>query len=151
VRRKLIALALLSALATPAFADYDPELERQEAARREAEQKEHARRQAEAQRLRNETEVRAMRQALGPEAEGKSDAEVRSLYGAKVAAQMRAAEAAAANAPSAAEQERMQRGSEAGTRTVEEMTGKSLEELENMSDEEAEALQRELEKKYGAE
>jgi hypothetical protein len=149
VRRMLLALSLLSALAAPALADYDPELERQEAAQREAEQQEQARRNAEAKRIRGDAELRMMRELLGAEAAGKSDAEVRRLYEAKVKANEEAARAAAANAPTAAEAEKMERDAQAGTATVEEMTGKSIEELQNMSDEEAEALERELEKKYG--
>jgi hypothetical protein len=147
--RIAIVLALFAALAAPALADYDPELERQEAAQREAAEKEQARREAEAKRIRSEAELRMMREFVGAEAAGKSDAEVRQLYEAKIQAHERAARAAAANAPTAAETEKMERDIQAGTATVEEMTGKSIEELENMSDEEAEALERELEKKYG--
>jgi hypothetical protein len=152
MRRPLVAFALLTALAVPAFADYDEELERREAAQREAEQKEQQRIQAEADRRRNATEQRAMREFLGAEAEGKSDAEVRKLYDAKVAAYQEQGEAAAAGAPTAAEAEKRERDTRAERDdAVKQMTGKSLEELENMSDEEAEALQRELEKKYGTE
>jgi hypothetical protein len=148
VHRLAVAFVLL-ALASPVLADYDPELERQEAAQREAAQKEQARRNAEAKRIRGDAELRMMREFVGADAAGKSDAEVRRLYEARVKANEQAARAAAASAPTAAEAEKMQRDAEAGTATVEEMTGKSIEELENMSDEEAEALQRELEKKYG--
>jgi hypothetical protein len=94
-----------------------------------------------------------MRSALGPQAEGKSDTEVRRLYAAWLESTQRRAEAAAAAAP-AAEAELRRR--EAETRperdaAVKELTGRSLEELENLSDEEAEALARELEAKYGSE
>ena len=100
--------------------------------------------------LRNAAELHAMRQVLGAEAEGKSDAEVRRLYEAKIAAYQKQGEAAAAAAPTAAEAEQRERDTRAEREdAVKQMTGKSLEELENMTDEEAEALQRELEKKYG--
>ena len=148
MRRSLAVLALLAGLAVPAFADWDPELERQEAAQREAAEKEQQRKQAEA----DARKLGAMRQFLGAEAEGKSDAEVRRLYDAKLAAYQKQGEAAAAAAPTAEEAEKQARDTrDASGAAVKEMTGKSLEELENMSDEEAEALQRELEKKYGAE
>ena len=148
MRRSLAVLALLAGLAVPAFADWDPELERQEAAQREAAEKEQQRKQAEADAMK----LTAMRQFLGAEAEGKSDAEVRRLYDAKLAAYQKQGEAAAATAPTAEAAEKQGRDTrDASGAAVKEMTGKSLEELENMSDEEAEALQRELEKKYGAE
>jgi hypothetical protein len=152
MRRPLAVFALLATLAAPALADYDAEMERREAAQREAEQKEQQRRQAEMEAKRNATELHAMRQFLGAEAEGRSDAEVRQLYDARTEAYKRQAEAAAAAAPTAAELEKRERDTRAERDdAVRQMTGKSLEELENMTDEEAEALQRELEKKYGAE
>ena len=78
-----------------------------------------------------------MRRALGKEADGKSDDEVMALYSAKsqrdAAAVMRQTEA---NRPQI----------EAG---VKEMTGKSMEQLMNMSDEELEKLGTQMERKYG--
>jgi hypothetical protein len=153
MRKLALILALLGSLATAALADYDPELERQEAARIEAERRAETERQAEMRARKDAAELQAMRGALGKDAEGKSDAEVRRLYAAWLESTQRQAEAAAAAAP-AAEAELRRR--EAETRperdaAVRELTGKSLEELENMSDEEAEALARELEEKYGSE
>ena len=152
MRRSLAVLALIVAFAAPAFADYDAEMERREAAEREAERKEQEKRDAEAAATRNATELHAMREFLGAEVVGKSDAEVRRLYDARVAAYQKQGEAAAAAAPTQAEAEKRERDTRAEREdAVKQMTGKSLEELENMSDEEAEALQRELEKKYGTE
>lgn len=150
--RWFAVLAVLVSLAVPAFADYDAEMEAREAAQREAEAKEQRRKQAEVDATRDAAELHMMRQFLGAEAEGKSDAEVRALYQAKTAAYQKQGEAAAAAAPTAAEAEKRERATR-GERdaAVKQMTGKSLEELENMSDEEAEALQRELEQKYGTE
>lgn len=153
MKRIALVVTLFAALAAPALADYDPELERQEAARMEAERQAEAKKQEEMRAQKQAAEIKAMRSTLGAEAEGKSDAEVRRLYDAKLAAaQKQGEEAAKSGAATAAELQRR----EAETRperdaAVKEMTGKSLEELENMSDEEAEALARELEKKYRSE
>lgn len=155
MKRLALVLALLGSLlgpAAPAAADYDAALEQREAERREAERQAAARRDAEMRAKKDAAELRSMRAFLGAEAEGKSDAEVRRLYAARTEARQREAEAAAAAAPGmAAEAQRRERETRAERdAAVKELTGKSLEELEGMSDAEADALARELEKKYGS-
>lgn len=82
------------------------------------------------------------RKNLGAGAAGKSDAEVNRLYDAKIKQTTEDANRLAQEARSALSQGK-------GAAAVKQVTGKSLQELENMSDEEAKALSRELEKKYG--
>lgn len=72
---KYIAVAFLCLSAT-ANGDWDPELENQEEAERQTRNQQEARAQAELEAMR----IRAMRQALGADARGKSDAEVQRLY-----------------------------------------------------------------------
>ena len=79
---------------------------------------------------------------FGAAANGKSDAEVVKLYDAKIAEDM-----AAANLGAAKAREALSSGQ--GAAAVKQVTGKTMEELENMTEEEAEALGREMEKKYG--
>ena len=80
--RTLVIAALLMALAGPALADYDPKMEAQEAAQRKAEAAAAARRKADFEKQKSALEAKSMRQQLGKEAEGKSDAEVRKIYDA---------------------------------------------------------------------
>ncbi|ATG91976.1 hypothetical protein [Methylomonas koyamae] len=82
------------------------------------------------------------RKALGAAAQGKSDAEVDRLYQARTRQNQEEAERLSAEARAAL-------SSGQGAAAVKQVTGKTLQELENMSDAEAEALAQELEKKYG--
>ncbi|WP_020483433.1 hypothetical protein [Methylomonas sp. MK1] len=146
---RVIVLMLLTIFNTNAPADWDPELEAQEQAQREATQRAEQARAREAQKLINEANAKANREMMGSKrknlgaaAKGKSDAEVNRLYDAKIKQTTEDATRLAQEARSALSQGK-------GAAAVKQVTGKSLQELENMSDEEAEALSRELEKKYG--
>ncbi|MDT4290166.1 hypothetical protein RO575_11405 [Methylomonas sp. MO1] len=146
---RVIVLMLLTIFNTNALADWDPELEAQEQAQREATQRAEQARAREAQKLINEANAKANREMMGSKrknlgaaAKGKSDAEVNRLYDAKIKQTTEDANRLAQEARSALSQGQ-------GAAAVKQVTGKSLHELENMSDEEAEALSRELEKKYG--
>jgi hypothetical protein len=146
---RVIVLMLLTIFNTNAPADWDPELEAQEQAQREATQRAEQARAREAQKMLDEANAKANREMLdskrknlGAAAKGKSDAEVNSLYDAKIKQTTEEANRLAQEARSALSQGH-------GAAAVKQVTGKSLQELENMSDEEAEALSRELEKKYG--
>jgi len=90
----------------------------------------------------NQEMMDSKRKNLGAAAKGKSDAEVNRLYDAKIKQTTDEANRLAQEARSALSQGQ-------GAAAVKQVTGKSLQELENMSDEEADALSRELEKKYG--
>ena len=90
MKRLALAAALL-ACATAALADYDPKLEAQEAAQRKAAAAEKAKRDAEVKKTKGDAEQKMMRGMLGKEAEGKSDAEVKVLYDAKMGAYMKQA------------------------------------------------------------
>ncbi|WP_026603254.1 hypothetical protein [Methylomonas sp. 11b] len=145
---RVIVLMLLTIFNTNAPADWDPELEAQEQAQREATQRAEQARAREAQKLINEANAKANREMMGSKrknlgaaAKGKSDAEVNRLYDAKIKQTTEDANRLAQEARSALSQGQ-------GAAAVKQVTGKSLQELENMSDEEAEALSRELEKKY---
>lgn len=78
-----------------------------------------------------------MRKSLGKEANGKTDEEVAELYAAK-----QRKEAAGVQQQIEANRPAL----EAGTKS---MTGKSMDEIMNMSDEELDKLANEMEKKYG--
>ncbi|QSB00758.1 hypothetical protein JWZ98_19205 [Methylomonas sp. EFPC1] len=145
----VILLMLLTIFNPNALADWDPELEAQEQAQREATQRAEQTREREAQKMVDEANAKGNREMmdskrknLGAAAKGKSDAEVNRLYDAKIKQTTDEANRLAQEARSALSQGQ-------GAAAVKQVTGKSLQELENMSDEEAEALSRELEKKYG--
>ncbi|MEI8571857.1 hypothetical protein U737_20915 [Methylomonas sp. LW13] len=146
---RFIMLMLLTLCNTHVLADWDPELEAQEQAQREATQRAEQAKQREAQKMidaanakANQEMMDSKRKNLGAAAKGKSDAEVNRLYDAKIKQTTDEANRLAQEARSALSQGQ-------GAAAVKQVTGKSLQELENMSDEEADALSRELEKKYG--
>ncbi len=126
----VVLLALLAS--APAFADYDPAEEAREKAQRDAAQRAEQQKQQEIQRQKQDAQakynaavsaetMKSKRKALGAAADGKSDADVNRLYDAK-----------------------LQKDSDA----IKGVTGKSMKDMEKMSNAELEALARELEKKY---
>ncbi len=134
-------------LSTAAHADWDPELEKREEAERQAQKQAEARKQAEMQVIR----TAAMRQALGAEANGKSDAEVRRLYTARFEnpqGQLAAARAQQTKAKQDIDRNIAPHRDQINAAT-QAMYGKSLDELQNMSEAEAEAMAKEMEAKYG--
>ncbi len=146
---RVIMLILLSVLSSNCLADWDPELEAQEQAKREAAQRAEQARERETQKMLGEANAKAnreimdsKRQNLGTAAKGKSDAEVNRLYDAKLKQTTEEANRAAQEAHNALSQGQ-------GAAAVKQVTGKTLQELENMSDAEAEALSRQMEQKYG--
>jgi len=150
--KKLLLIAALSILPScNAWADWDPALEAREAAQRKAAADKRAREKAETDKLIYDANMQGMRQQLGKDAAGKSDAEVQKLYKARTEAQQRQAKNAAANA---AKMERDIKKLDADTRPerdrqMKAMTGKSVTELHNMSDKELEAYAKDMEKKFG--
>ena len=141
--RTLVIATLLVMLAGPALADWDPKLEAQEAAQRKAEAAAAAKRKADADRQRSAAEAKMMRGHLGKEADGKSDAEVRKIYNAKMNAQLEMAK-------------QVQSGSHApgsdmakSDAQVKAMTGKSMQDIQRMTPAEQEAFARQMEKQYG--
>ena len=143
-QRLLLLVALCCC--TPVHADWDPELERQEAAQREAERREAARRQAEADAMR----VAAMRKTLGSDANGRSDAEVRRMYAERFDPERVKRDARAQQAKAMADvRQGLGPNAAQADAALRAMTGKSMQELQNMSEEEAEALGRKLEQAYG--
>jgi len=131
-------------------ADYDPALEAQEAAARAAAERADQERKAEADRVMAQARAKQdaavmqdKRKHLGNAAAGKSDAEVNRLYDEKVKADTAAAETAARDA-----QAKM---SDPGANAqMKAATGKSMQEIMNMSPEEQEAWAAEMEEKMGA-
>ena len=143
----LLALALFCT--APAFADWDPALEAREQAKREAEIAKDRERQLEADRMKGEAQakmdaatVQAKRDHVGAAAKGKSDAEVNALYDAKVKTDTAAGLEAHKRATAA-----MSSGE--GAAALKQVTGKSMADLENMSDAELEAMAEEMQRKYG--
>ena len=141
--RTMVIAALLVALAGPALADYDPKLEAQEAAQRKAEAAAAAKRKADFEKQKSAAEAKGMRGQLGKEAEGKSDAEVKRIYDAKVNAQLDMAKKAQAGG--AAPGSDMAKGDA----QVKAMTGKSMQDIQKMTPAEQEAFARQMEKQYG--
>lgn len=149
MKRLFVALSLVLCVIPPALADWDPELEAQEEAERAAAKRAEDARRQEAEAMRRAAEAKAeaqmmadRRKYLGAEANGKSDAEVRRLYDAKVAAKTAEANRVAAEGIRKA-------NSPEARAAVKDVTGHSMQDIQNMSDEELDALSREMEKKYG--
>lgn len=150
--KKFLLIVALSILPScNAYADYDAALEAREAAQKKAEQEKIAREKAKVDKLVYDANLQGMRQQLGKDAAGKSDAEVQKLYKQRMDAYRKQAAAAAANG---AKMERDVKKLDADTRPerdkqMKAMTGKSVTELHNMSDKELEAYARDMEKKFG--
>lgn len=145
---KSIAASVLFALlvSTNLQADWDPELEKQEAAERAANQKAQAKQEAEVEALR----TAAMRQALGEEASGMSDDQVRQRYRERFDANAVKSDANSARPQANQDIQRAIAPNKAQIDAASKaMTGKTVEEMQNMSEAELEAMARELEKKYG--
>lgn len=106
-------------------------------AKYKAEEENRKRQEAAFKKNQNAQTANAVRPQLGKAAEGKSDEEVIRMYEAKVAREEK-------NTPQQAEAARAQ--SEAATQGV---TGKSVEDMQNMSDEDLNKMEAELKKKYG--
>ena len=143
----LILISVLSSV--DAVGDWDPEFEAQEQAKYEAQQRAEAQKKQETQKQLdaaqaqfNQEIMASKRETLGAAANGKSDAEVNRLYDAKIKATTEEANQAAQTA-------REQLSTGQGAAAVKQVTGKSMAELENMSDEEADAFAKEMEEKYG--
>jgi hypothetical protein len=140
-----VALAALLAC-TLVHADYDAKMEAQEAAQRKAAAAAEAKRKADAKRQMDAAQQKQMRGALGKEAEGKSDAEVKVLYDRKMAGYMNDAKKAKAGvAPTGVPQADMDKANA----SMKGMTGKSMQDLQKMSPAEQEAFARQMEKQYG--
>ena len=140
LRAGLAALAILAS--TAAWADYDPALEAQEKAQRDAAQKAARENQQKMQKMKddaaaqyNKEQMASKRKALGAAATGKSDAEVDKLYAAKIKSDTDAANRALSSGQAAD--------------ALKQSTGKSMKEMQNMSSAELDAMAKDLEKKYG--
>ena len=142
--RILVVAGILVALAGPARADWDAAGEAREAAQRKAEAAAAAKRKADADRQRSAAEAKMMRGYLGKEADGKSDADVKRIYQAKVNAQLdQAKKFQAGGAPAA--------GSDMARAEAQmkAMTGKSMQDIQKMSPAEQDAFAKQMEKQYG--
>jgi len=143
--RSLLAIAATLAC-TAIHADYDAKLEAEEAAKRKAEVAAEAKRKADAQKQVSAAEQKMMRGTLGKEAVGKSDAEVKKMYDAKMAGyQAEARKAQAGGAPSGVPASDMARAND----QMKSMTGKSMQDIQKMSPAEQEAFAKQMEKQYG--
>jgi hypothetical protein len=149
--RRIIAATLVSVLfCSTVCADYDAAGEARAAAQRAAAAEAAAKQQAEAQAMKNAVAANAnsqmnahLRDSMGASAAGKSDAELMKTY-------QQQANAASANAMKGMAEAQKGMNNPESQAALKEITGKSMAELGNMSDAEAEALAAELEKKYGA-
>ena len=142
--RILVIAALLAAMAAPAWADYDAAGEAREAAARKAAQQEEARRKAEMDRQRAQAEQKAMRGALGAEAQGKSDAEVKRIYEARMKGyldQAKKVQSGGAAVPGS--------DMDKANAQMKAMTGKSTQDMARMTPAEQEAFAKQMEKQHG--
>ena len=146
IRCFLAALAMLTSMS--AWADWDPALEAREQAQREAAQKAERDKQRQIQKMQSDANAKynkelmdSKRKTLGAAAQGKSDAEVSKLYDAKIKKDTDAAYKGADEAKSAL-------SSGQGAAAMKSTTGKSMKEIQNMSEAELEAWSKEMEKKY---
>lgn len=152
--KALVTVLLLSmAVVTPVLADYDAALEAREQAQREAEARAEAARQRENQRLKAAAQAKfdtgvmaEKRKSLGAAAKGKSDAEVSAMFDAKIA---RDSQNATRTAADIQKKTQASVGSGDGAKALKDMTGKSLADMQNMSDAELEVLGADMERKYG--
>ena len=143
-RSTLAVVALLAC--TAVHADYDAKMEAQEAAQRKAAAAAEAKKKAEAKKQMDAAEQKMMRGTLGKEAEGKSDAQVKKLYDAKMAGyQDQAKKAKAGIAPAGVPQSDMDKAN----MQMKSMTGKSMQDMQKMTPAEQEAFSRQMEKQYG--
>ena len=144
IRSTLAVVALLAC--TAVHADYDAKMEAQEAAQRKAAAAAEAKKKAEAKKQMDAAEQKMMRGTLGKEAEGKSDAQVKKLYDAKMAGyQDQAKKAKAGIAPAGVPQSDMDKAN----MQMKSMTGKSMQDMQKMTPAEQEAFSRQMEKQYG--
>ncbi len=146
IRVFLAALALVTA--TSALADYDAALEAREQAQREAAQKAEREKQRQVEKMKSDANAQYSkaqmdnkRKTLGAAAQGKSDAEVDKLYDAKIKKETATAYKEADSAKAAL-------SSGQGAAAMKSTTGKSMQEIQNMSEAELEAWSKEMEKKY---
>lgn len=133
------------------LADWDEKLEAQEKAQRAQAAAVERQRQAEMKARKDAAMQQAARGTLGKEAAGKSDAEVLLLYEAKTKRDLAAAQKAGAAAPQlAANVSKIDADTRAQRDALMKQTyGKSLKDLEGMSDAELDRFARELEKRHG--
>ena len=144
IRSTLAVVALLAC--TAVHADYDAKMEAQEAAQRKAAAAAEAKKKAEAKKQYDDAQMKGMRGALGKEADGKSDAEVKKLYDAKMTGyQDQAKKAKAGIAPAGVPQTDMDKAN----MQMKSMTGKSMQDMQKMTPAEQEAFSRQMEKQYG--
>ena len=145
MKRSALAVAALLAC-TAVHADYDAKMEAQEAAQRKAAAAAEAKKKAEAKKQYDDAQMKGMRGALGKEADGKSDAEVKKLYDAKMTGyQDQAKKAKAGIAPAGVPQTDMDKAN----MQMKSMTGKSMQDMQKMTPAEQEAFSRQMEKQYG--
>jgi hypothetical protein len=146
IRVLIAAMALLAT--TAVWADYDAAGEAREQAQREAAQKAEREKQRQVEKMKSDANAKYnkevmdnKRKTLGAAAQGKSDAEVDKLYDAKIRKESATAykEADAAKAALSTGQ---------GAAAMKSTTGKSMKEMQNMSEAELEAWSKEMEKKY---
>lgn len=136
--KKIVLLIIVACLfSLNVHADWDPVLEAREAAERKAEKQRAATQKAKHDKMLHDANQKYMREALGKDAVGKSDVEVERLHKQRTAEKQRKDAAASAAAQKEADPH------------FKSMTGKSIRDVEKMSDKEREAFAKALEKSYG--
>jgi hypothetical protein len=145
LKSSTLAVALLLSC-TAVHADYDAKMEAQEAAQRKAAAAAEAKKKAEAKKQYDDAQMKGMRGALGKEADGKSDAEVKTLYDAKIAGyKADAKKVQSGGAPTGMSASDMDKSNA----QMKSMTGKSMQDIQKMTPAEQEAFAKQMEKQYG--
>lgn len=147
---RLVAALLGSLLVSlPALADWDAALEAREQAVRDAEQRKFQEQERQNRKLKADAQatfeagqMESKRKTLGAAAKGKSDTQVNAMYDAHIQRLQQDAMRGAAGAKSG-----MSSGQ--GAAALKQTTGKSMAEIQNLSDAELDALASEMERMYG--
>lgn len=149
MKRRLYTLIIACILVLPqiSVADWDPVLEAQEEQKRQIAAQEQAKRDAQAKAMVRRAEIEGKRKAMGSAAVGKSDDEIDKAYADYMAKAQRDSVKAMQKGMEAAKIAETNR--EKSDQALKTVTGKSMSDLQNMSEDELEALAKEMERKYG--
>ena len=150
--KKLILVVLIAFNGSIAVADYDAALEAREDAQRRARAAEQEKREAEVNAQVAAAREKTYHELLGAEGNGLSGAELERAYNAKVARQQQAALQNQKDAMRMYQEGQKQAAAhkDENDALMKGTYGKSLTELQNMSDKDLEKFAADMEKKFGA-
>ncbi len=144
--------ALVASIPNLARADWDPVLEAQEEAKRKAAADAAAKQRAAAEAQKRAYTLKTQREYLGSQGAGLSDSQLEAAYNKKVADDQAKGLAAQREgmAMYAEGQKKWEANRDKTNAAMKDMTGKSVDQLMNMSESELDAFAADMEKKMGA-